>query len=162
MFPEQRGAAVALASSLRAAGESVDLALRPQKPKKFFSHADSSHAAKAVFVGPDDVERGVAKVKDLLMRACGYTYRECEGEGWMLPVVHAELDYRSPARYDDLLEVTAYVQSAKGVRLEIACEVRRKGEDAVLVRGFTRHCFVSTKTFRPIPPPERFAAILAD
>ena len=68
MFPEQRGAAVALASSLRAAGESVDLALRPQKPKKFFSHADSSHAAKAVFVGPDDVERGVAKVKDLAAR----------------------------------------------------------------------------------------------
>ena len=102
------------------------------------------------------------RARNELMRACGYTYRECESEGWMLPVVHAELDYRSPARYDDLLEVTAYVQSAKGVRLEIACEVRRKGEDAVLVRGFTRHCFVSTKTFRPIPPPERFAAILAD
>ena len=91
-----------------------------------------------------------------LMRSCGYTYKKCEEEGWMLPVIHAEVNYHSPAHYDDLLEVTAYVQAQKGVRLEIACEVRRKGEDKVLVDGFTRHCFVSTKTFRPVPPPEAF------
>ena len=100
------------------------------------------------------------RARNELMRACGYTYRECEAEGWMLPVIHAELDYKSPAKYDDLLEVTAYVQSAKGVRLEIACEVRRKGEEQILVKGFTRHCFVSTETFRPIAPPERLMAVL--
>ena len=100
------------------------------------------------------------RARNELMRACGYTYRECEAEGWMLPVIHAELDYKSPARYDDLLEVTAYVQSAKGVRLEIACEVRRKGEEQILVKGFTRHCFVSTENFRPIAPPERLMAVL--
>jgi len=96
------------------------------------------------------------RARNELMRACGYTYRECEAEGWMLPVVHAEVDYRRPARYDDLLEVKAYVKSQKGVRLEIACEVRRKGEDQLLVSGFTRHAFVSTTDFRPCPPPERF------
>ena len=100
------------------------------------------------------------RARNELMRACGYTYRECEAEGWMLPVIHAELDYKSPAKYDDLLEVTAYVQEAKGVRLEIACEVRRKGEEQILVKGFTRHCFVSTETFRPIAPPERLMAVL--
>jgi len=100
------------------------------------------------------------RARNELMRACGYTYRECEAEGWMLPVIHAELDYKSPARYDDMLEVTAYVQSAKGVRLEIACEVRRKGEEQILVKGFTRHCFVSTENFRPIAPPERLMAVL--
>ena len=93
-----------------------------------------------------------------LMRACGYSYKKCEEEGWMLPVIHAEVNYHSPAHYDDLLEVTAYVQAQKGVRLEIACEVRRKGEAKVLVDGFTRHCFVSTKTFRPVPPPDAFLA----
>jgi len=100
------------------------------------------------------------RARNELMRACGYTYRECEAEGWMLPVIHAELDYKSPAKYDDLLEVTAYVQAAKGVRIEIACEVRRKGEDHILVKGFTRHCFVSTENFRPIAPPERLMAVL--
>ena len=68
MFPEQRDAALRLAAKLRADGESVDLALKPQKPKKFFSHADQSGAAKAVFVGPDDVEKGVVRMKDMESR----------------------------------------------------------------------------------------------
>ena len=96
------------------------------------------------------------RARNELMRSIGYTYRECEEEGWMLPVVHAEVDYRAPACYDDLLEVTAYVKEQRGIRIEIACEVRRKGESAVLVSGFTRHCFVSSETFRPVPPPQKF------
>jgi histidyl-tRNA synthetase len=68
MFPEQREAALRLATRLRAAGERVDLALRGQKPKKFFSQAGQSGAAKAVFLGPDDVEKGVARMKDLTTR----------------------------------------------------------------------------------------------
>ena len=97
------------------------------------------------------------RARNELMRENGYTYKRCEEEGWMLPVVHAELDYKKPAKYDDFLEVTAYVSAQKGVRIEIACEVRRKGESEILVKGFTRHCFVSTETFRPIPPPEAFS-----
>lgn len=96
------------------------------------------------------------RARNELMRENGYTYKRIEEEGWMLPVVHAELNYKKPAKYDDLLEVTAWVSSQKGVRVEISCEVRRKGEDEILVSGFTRHCFVSTETFRPIPPPEAF------
>ena len=68
MSPAERDAAVKLAARLRAEGERVDLALRAQKPKKFFSHAGSSGAARAVFLGPDDVGRGVARMKDLATR----------------------------------------------------------------------------------------------
>ena len=68
MFPEQRDAALALAAKLRAAGESVNLALRKAKPKQFFSRAGASSCAKAVFLGPDDVAAGQAKIKDLATR----------------------------------------------------------------------------------------------
>ena len=68
MFPEQRDAAVAFAAKLRKDGESVDLSLRSQKPKKFFSHAAESGAAEAAFLGPDDVVRGTVRVKDLSTR----------------------------------------------------------------------------------------------
>ena len=100
------------------------------------------------------------RARSELMRACGYTYKQCEAEGWMLPVVHAEVHYHRPARYDDLLEVTAWCSAHKGVRLEISCEVRVKGAPEVLVDGFTRHCFVSTETFHPMPPPEKFIAMI--
>ena len=65
MFPEQQDAAVKLAAKLRAAGEAVNLSLKAQKPKKFFAHADQSGVAEAVFLGPDDVAKGVARRKDL-------------------------------------------------------------------------------------------------
>ena len=102
------------------------------------------------------------RARNELMRACGYTYKQCETEGFMLPVVHAEADYKSPAKYDDLLEISAWVQLQKGVRIEIACEVRRKGEEAVLAKGYTRHVFVSTEDFRPCPPPQRFLDSLVE
>ena len=102
------------------------------------------------------------RARNELMRATGYSYRRCEEEGWMLPVIHAEVDYRSPARYDDLLEITARVSELRGVRISIACEVRRKGEREILASGFTRHCFVSGQTFRPVPPPPGFMAEFTD
>lgn len=96
------------------------------------------------------------RARNELMRESGYTYKACEEAGWMLPVVHAEVDYKSPAKYDDILEITAWVRAQKGVRLEIACEVRRKGETALLASGYTCHAFVSTADFRPAPPPAEF------
>lgn len=68
MFPEQRDAALKLAAKLRAQGECVNLALRKAKPKQFFSRAGASSCAKAVFLGPDDVAAGRAKMKDLATR----------------------------------------------------------------------------------------------
>ena len=68
MFPEQRDAALKLAAKLRAQGECVNLALRKAKPKQFFSRAGASSCAKAVFLGPDDVAAGRAKMKDLVTR----------------------------------------------------------------------------------------------
>ena len=102
------------------------------------------------------------RARNELMRACGYTYRECEAEGFGLPVTHAECDYHASAKYDDILEISAWVQSRKGVRIEIACEVRRKGEEKILARGFTRHAFIDLRTFRPCPPPDRFIAMMTE
>ena len=68
MEDAQRDAAVRLAARLRREGKSVDLALHVMKPKKFFAHAGSSMAAEAVFLGPDDVEKGAARLKNLETR----------------------------------------------------------------------------------------------
>ena len=101
------------------------------------------------------------RARNELMREMGYTYKECEAEGFALPVVHAEVDYKSPARYDDLLEISAWVDEIKGVRCRIACEVRRQGEMQLLAKGHTVHVFVDVKTLRPIPPPAKAMAIFA-
>lgn len=69
MFPEQREVATRVARYLREAGESVELMLSKQKPKQFFSRASVSSAADAIFIGPDDVEKGCLKRKNLATRA---------------------------------------------------------------------------------------------
>lgn len=68
MFPEQREAATSLARALRENGEQVDLMLARQKPKPFFARASAGSASDAVFIGPDDVAKGVAKRKNLATR----------------------------------------------------------------------------------------------
>lgn len=94
------------------------------------------------------------RARNELMRESGFSYKECEALGFALPVVHAEVDYKSPARYDDLLEIRAWVEEVKGVRCKICCEVRRKGDERILAKGHTVHVFVDIKTMRPIPPPD--------
>ena len=42
-----------------------------------------------------------------LLREHGWTYREMEEAGFALPVVEAHCEYRSPARYDDDIEIAA-------------------------------------------------------
>ena len=68
MFPEQRDAAVALAARLRSEGRPVDLSLSASKPKHFFRWAGEGRASHAVFIGPDDIVKGVARIKDLASR----------------------------------------------------------------------------------------------
>ena len=68
MFPEQRDAATRLATRLRAEGTRVDLGLAPQKPKQFFARAGSGTSQFAIFLGPDDIAKGVARMKNLETR----------------------------------------------------------------------------------------------
>ncbi len=68
MTENERDLALALATKLRREGENVNLALHPQKPKKFFSHADSTNAAQAAYIGPDDAAKGTVRLKNMTTR----------------------------------------------------------------------------------------------
>ena len=65
MFDAQRDAAAVLATRLRNEGRPVSLALAPQKPKTFFARAGAGTCRDAVFIGPDDVAAGRARIKNL-------------------------------------------------------------------------------------------------
>jgi histidyl-tRNA synthetase len=64
----QREAALALAADLRSSGRAVDTALRPEKAKAFFARTGKGNYSEAVYLGPDDVAAGTARVKDLSTR----------------------------------------------------------------------------------------------
>jgi histidyl-tRNA synthetase len=68
MHAEQQHAAMRLATQLRRDGRTVDVALTPEKPKKFFSRAGKGDFHEAAFLGPDDVENGRVRIKNLSSR----------------------------------------------------------------------------------------------
>jgi|SRR5690606_13493741 len=60
-----------------------------------------------------------------LLRASGGSYREMEDRGRFLVVTRVAVQYRSPARYDDLLTLTTRLQRISFAKLEHAYELRR-------------------------------------
>ena len=68
MNEEQRAPAMRLAQALRHEGRSVELGLRPEKAKAFFSRAVKTGASEAAFIGPDDLAAGCARIKNLHTR----------------------------------------------------------------------------------------------
>lgn len=77
-----------------------------------------------------------------LIRSLGYPYRAIEEKGLLLPVLEAELKFKSPAKYDDLITIYTRVVSFTHIRIEFASEIRRESGE-LLVSGGTRHVWVN-------------------
>jgi acyl-CoA thioester hydrolase len=75
-----------------------------------------------------------------------------EVQGLQLPVIEAHCDYKLPVRYDDLIEISGWVEECRGARLKVRCEIHRDGE--LLASGHTIHVCVTIATRKPrrLPP----------
>ncbi|MGC1274162.1 MAG: thioesterase family protein [Planctomycetaceae bacterium] len=63
-----------------------------------------------------------------LLRAGGGSYRAMEEKGLFLVVTKVAVQYRQPARYDDLLTLKTRFARASFAKLEHAYELRRDGQ----------------------------------
>ncbi|HSD14340.1 MAG TPA: thioesterase family protein [Flavobacterium sp.] len=87
------------------------------------------------------------------LRNLGVSYKWMEENGVMLPLVSLSMNYKKPARYDDLLTVKTIFKSQTSVKIEFDYEIyNEKGE--LLTIGNSVLVFVDTKTGRPILPPK--------
>lgn len=77
------------------------------------------------------------------LRARGVTYADWAARGVHLPVVEANIAYKSPARFDDLLTVETTLAELRSVSLKYTYKVKR-GE-RLLCEGFTRLASVNEK-----------------
>ena len=75
------------------------------------------------------------------IRAKGLRYRDFEAEyGLRLPVVEAQVSYKQPARYDDLVVVEITLGEARRASARFDYRILRDG--VVLVTGHTLHACV--------------------
>lgn len=95
-----------------------------------------------------------------LIRSLGWTYREMEAAGVLLPVIEADCRYRRPARYDDELEIRTEGRLTSQVRLEFHYEVHVTGQAGAIATGRTAHAAVS-RNGRPCRLPARILEAFA-
>lgn len=94
-----------------------------------------------------------------LLRSLGFDYRQLEIEhDCILPVVEATCRYRSPARYDDLIQIEADPTLLKNAVLKFAYRISRKEADGgttLLAEGETVHV-VCTHSMQRCPLPSHY------
>ena len=81
------------------------------------------------------------------------SYQELEKGGYLLPVLTCEARFVKPAKFDDRLQVSAFIKNSPLARIEIFYEVKRNKE--LLAKGATSHAFVNEEG-KLIKPPRDF------
>ena len=80
-----------------------------------------------------------------------------ESEGWGMPLVHAEADFRAPMRLGDRLRVTVRVAELGERSIQFAFDITDlDGELRARVRHV--HAFIDLTSFRPRAVPEGLRA----
>jgi acyl-CoA thioester hydrolase len=86
-----------------------------------------------------------------LLRSLGVAYKDLEDQGYLLVITRAEVKYRSPARYDDLLTLKTSVARTTAVRIDHQYELLRDGQS--IAEGSTTLACVD-RAGRPQALPE--------
>lgn len=87
------------------------------------------------------------------LRNLGLSYSFMEANGIMLPVVSLTMNYKKPARYDDLLTVRTVFKKQESVKIEFDYEIMNEAGE-LLTTGNSVLVFVNMKTGRPVLPPD--------
>ena len=82
------------------------------------------------------------------------SYTEWIEMGLHFAVTRVELDYKEPARFDDLLQVTTWLEWVRGASLAMAYQIVR--DDRLLLTGRTEHASINDEgRVRRLPRPDR-------
>ena len=87
------------------------------------------------------------------LRNIGISYKSMEENGVMLPVVSLNMNYKKPARYDDLLKVKTIFKSQTSAKIELDYEIYNE-QNELLTIGNSILVFVNMKTGRPMAAPD--------
>jgi acyl-CoA thioester hydrolase len=88
------------------------------------------------------------------LREIGYPYDAFEAKGLMMPLHEMWIHYKTPARFDDLLDVTSWIRRITAARIVISYEIRICDADLV-VTGETTHA-ITDRDMKPVNIHKRY------
>lgn len=98
------------------------------------------------------------------LRALGFSQERLKGEmGVVFTVAGMQIDFRRPARLDDVLEATVALESRKRASLNFVQTLRRSDDvNTVLTEARVRVACVAMATFKPCALPGGIFAAVED
>lgn len=94
------------------------------------------------------------------IRSLGFTYRELEALGVLMPVTHLDIQYHRPARYDDLLTIRTCLKEMPGRLIHFHGEIFNE-EPRLLTTGMVSLAFLYRETGRTGPAPDEITRRLS-
>lgn len=89
------------------------------------------------------------------LRKIGFSYKEMEDRGILLPVLDFQIHYQKPAYYDDEVIIVTTIKNPPGTRFTFHYECfNQKGEQ--LNNGMVTLVFIDKERNKPCQPPEWF------
>lgn len=99
----------------------------------------------------------VARVEAL--RAMGYSYKEIEDEGILMPVLENYSKFHLPARYDELITIKVSLPKMPGVKSVFKYLFYNENQE-LIHEGETILAFISRETGKPCRPPAKLVEVL--
>jgi acyl-CoA thioester hydrolase len=88
-----------------------------------------------------------------LLRAAGAPYGDIEARGLLVVLSDLQVRYRSPARFDDVIEVQTTLIALKSRQLAFRYRVVLHETGVTSVEGMTSHIVVQRATMKPVLLP---------
>jgi acyl-CoA thioester hydrolase len=93
------------------------------------------------------------------LRSAGISYRALEEKGFYMMVASASCSYKSPARYDDVINVDAWIPKMNNSSLQFSYRLSSVGR--LVATGESVHVFTNSSG-RPVRIPQDIRKITSD
>ena len=91
----------------------------------------------------------------------GVSYQAMEEVGIMMPVIDAQITYKTPAKFEDALIIKIHLKEVPLVKMTFFYEVINQ-KDELVCTASTTLAFMNASNRRPHRCPENFKAIFAE
>jgi acyl-CoA thioester hydrolase len=89
------------------------------------------------------------------MRSLGFSYKDMEESGVLMPVINLNINYKKPAKYDDEVKIVTSVKEMPGVRITFEYECFNQNNELLNIGSVTL-VFIDKIKNKPMQPPEWF------
>lgn len=93
------------------------------------------------------------------IKQLGYSYRQMEEEGYLMPVAEFYARYIKPARYDDTITVKTIIKELPSRKMTFFTEIYNSNEE-LINSGYTTLLFIDKRLNRVCSPPEKLIEVL--